>query len=132
MGFLDRFKRKKEQEEPRPQGGLQAEFAQAPLEVQQIVRQLTQPLTDPRQEVQRLRLCERALALVDRKRLPQLWASLQGEFANSLCQTPAGNRAENLEGAIAAYRAALEVRTRADFPVQWATTQNNLGTALRE
>ncbi|MBM3748797.1 MAG: CHAT domain-containing protein, partial [Acidobacteria bacterium] len=43
-----------------------------------------------------------------------------------------GDRAENLEGAIAAYRAALEVRTRADFPVQWATTQNNLGTALRE
>ncbi len=32
--------------------------------------------------------------------------------------------------AIAAYRSALEVYTRADMPAQWATTQNNLGNAL--
>jgi tetratricopeptide (TPR) repeat protein len=35
-------------------------------------------------------------------------------------------------GAVTAYRAALEVRTRAELPQHWATTQNNLGTALQE
>ena len=32
---------------------------------------------------------------------------------------------------MAAYRQALTVRTRDDLPQQWATTQNNLGIALR-
>ena len=32
--------------------------------------------------------------------------------------------------AIAAYRAALEERTRERVPLDWAATQNNLGTAL--
>ena len=35
-----------------------------------------------------------------------------------------------LEGAVAAYRSALEVFTKADLPQDWATTQNNLGLAL--
>ena len=33
--------------------------------------------------------------------------------------------------AVAAFRAALEVRTREAMPADWATTQNNLGTALQ-
>jgi len=37
--------------------------------------------------------------------------------------------AEHLAKAIAAYEAALRVYTERDFPVQWAITQNNLGTA---
>ena len=37
-----------------------------------------------------------------------------------------------LEDAVAAYRSALEVRTKADLPQDWAKTQNNLGTALAE
>ena len=32
---------------------------------------------------------------------------------------------------MAAYRAALEERTRERVPLDWAMTQNNLGTALR-
>ena len=32
---------------------------------------------------------------------------------------------------MAAYRAALEERTRERVPLEWATTQNNLGNALR-
>jgi hypothetical protein len=32
---------------------------------------------------------------------------------------------------MAAYRSALEVRTRADLPQDWGTTQNNLGAALK-
>jgi len=36
-----------------------------------------------------------------------------------------------LEEAITAYRAALEERTRARVPLDWAMTQVNLGTALK-
>ncbi len=35
-----------------------------------------------------------------------------------------------LARAVSAFEAALEVRTRADMPADWAGTQNNLGTAL--
>ena len=37
-----------------------------------------------------------------------------------------------LEDAVAAYRSALEVNTKADLPQDWARTQNNLGNALQE
>ena len=37
-----------------------------------------------------------------------------------------------LAEAVAAYRQALEVRTRETLPQDWAQTQNNLGIALRE
>jgi hypothetical protein len=40
-----------------------------------------------------------------------------------------GERADNLEKAIAAYNLSLEVRTREAFPEDWAGTQNNLGNA---
>ena len=36
----------------------------------------------------------------------------------------------HLEEAVAAYRAALEERTRERVPLDWAMTQNNLGNAL--
>ncbi|MEG4066522.1 CHAT domain-containing protein, partial [Microcoleus sp. Pol11C2] len=39
------------------------------------------------------------------------------------------DRAENIERAIACYQLALEVCKRADFPQEWATTQNNLAAA---
>jgi tetratricopeptide (TPR) repeat protein len=35
-----------------------------------------------------------------------------------------------LEEAVVAYRAALEERTQDRVPLDWAMTQNNLGTAL--
>ncbi|MBK4732539.1 CHAT domain-containing protein [Oxynema sp. CENA135] len=53
-------------------------------------------------------------------------------LAVDLYQFPLGNRANNLEIAIACYRAALHVYTRDAFPQQWATTQNNLGTAYSD
>ncbi|MEO0538199.1 MAG: hypothetical protein AAF215_30605, partial [Cyanobacteria bacterium P01_A01_bin.123] len=40
-----------------------------------------------------------------------------------------GDRAENLEKAIATYELALQVRTREAFPADWAATQNNLRSA---
>ncbi|NEP29106.1 MAG: tetratricopeptide repeat protein, partial [Moorea sp. SIO3I6] len=41
-------------------------------------------------------------------------------------------KAQNLEVAIACLQLALEVRTRERFPIDWATTQNNLGNAYLE
>ncbi|WP_439516865.1 CHAT domain-containing protein [Limnospira sp.] len=52
-------------------------------------------------------------------------------FAIDIQQFPLGSRANNLEIAIVAYQAALEVYTRTAFPYEWATTQWNLGEAYR-
>ncbi|MEQ8961700.1 MAG: hypothetical protein RLP02_27875, partial [Coleofasciculus sp. C2-GNP5-27] len=43
-----------------------------------------------------------------------------------------GERAENIESAIASYQAALEVRTREALPQNHVTTQFNLGRAYRD
>lgn len=40
-----------------------------------------------------------------------------------------GNKAINIEIAIAGYEAAIQVLTRESFPFDWAATQNNLGVA---
>lgn len=64
-------------------------------------------------------------------------------WATSACVRPARERASiswlasereqdtrTLHRAVAAYRAALEVRTRECTPFDWATTHNNLGITL--
>ena len=65
---------------------------------------------------------------------PQMIAGCQNDLGNAL-----GIQGERQGGeagllllseAVTAYRAALEVYTRDDLPVQWAMTQNNLGAAL--
>jgi len=110
---------------------LQAELAQAALEVRLIVSQLFQPVRDSGQYVQRIRLCQRAMTLVRWDRSPLLWAVLQFELGNAFSHVPTGDRAENLEQAIISYTAALEVHTRTDYPIQWAATQHNLGNVYR-
>ncbi|WP_026794942.1 CHAT domain-containing protein [Planktothrix mougeotii] len=50
-------------------------------------------------------------------------------FANLIQQFSLGSRKNNLEISIAAYEAALEIRTHAAFPEDWAGTQNNLAIA---
>jgi CHAT domain-containing protein/tetratricopeptide (TPR) repeat protein len=77
----------------------------------------------------RIDLCQRALELVSRERNAELWAALQNDLANSLAQSPQGDRAENIELAIEHYHQALKIRTQKDFPQDWAMTQNNLALA---
>ncbi|MBK9095739.1 MAG: tetratricopeptide repeat protein [Anaerolineae bacterium] len=62
----------------------------------------------------------------------RLWAGLHVELGNSLVQNPLGDRAENLEQAIAAYRQALEVLTRQAMPVEWAQVMLNLANAYSD
>lgn len=52
-----------------------------------------------------------------------------GAARSSLGERESGTA--RLQEAVAAYRAALEERTRDRVPLQWALTQNNLGNALR-
>jgi tetratricopeptide (TPR) repeat protein len=71
-----------------------------------------------------------ALVECTRKRVPLDWAMTQNNLGNAL--STLGERESSigrLEEAIAAYRAALEVRSRGRV-LDWAATQNNLGIAL--
>ncbi|NJR70004.1 MAG: tetratricopeptide repeat protein, partial [Synechococcales cyanobacterium CRU_2_2] len=43
-----------------------------------------------------------------------------------------GDRAENIELAIAAYQQALTVRTQTAMPIEWAQTTNNLANAYSD
>ena len=56
----------------------------------------------------------------------------QNNLGTAYSDLPTGDRGENLRRAIGCYEAALRVRTESDFPSAWATTQFNLGLALRE
>jgi hypothetical protein len=53
-------------------------------------------------------------------------------WQNAYCDRIRGDKAENIEMAIASYTAALTVYTRDAFPEQWAETQNNLATAYSD
>ena len=55
-------------------------------------------------------------------------------FALATALTASGGQSgevDQMEEAVTAYRAALEERTRDRVPLDWAGTQNNLGSALR-
>ena len=73
---------------------------------------------------------EVALPLAPRRARPVDWASTQNNLGNALSVLGERGNEAALREAIAAYRAALEVRTRATTPADWATTQNNLGIVL--
>uniref|UniRef100_UPI001CFE5C10 tetratricopeptide repeat protein n=1 Tax=Microseira wollei TaxID=467598 RepID=UPI001CFE5C10 len=62
-----------------------------------------------------------------RDAFPVNWATTQNNMGNAYLYRILGEKAENIENAIAAYHAALTIRTRDAFPVNWATTQNNMG-----
>ncbi len=68
---------------------------------------------------------EIARNLKDRRRE----AAALGRLGNLYQQYPQGDRASNLERAIAFYTAALTVYTRDAFPENWAAAQNNLASA---
>lgn len=59
----------------------------------------------------------------------QLIPAIFGEFGNLIQQFPLGNKSWNLEIAIKCYEDALTVWKPDTAPLEWATTQNNLGNA---
>lgn len=98
-----------------------------PPGLEPLLRALSQPPRSVLDMPRRIELCRRALALLPRAINPQLWAALQTELGNSLAQTPRGERAENLEQAIAAYQQALEVYTPIAFPDDCYRLARHLG-----
>ena len=70
--------------------------------------------------------------------LPLLWSLQPSPELAAICnqagiawaERQTGDRSENLERAIACFRAALEVRNKEGTPRDWAATQNNLGIAF--
>ncbi|MEQ9621668.1 MAG: tetratricopeptide repeat protein [Coleofasciculus chthonoplastes F1-TOW-03] len=64
-----------------------------------------------------------------REAFPEDWAATQNNLGNAYSDHIRGERAENLEQAIAACELALQVYSREAFPEQWAGMQNNLGNA---
>ena len=60
------------------------------------------------------------------------FAAVIVNFGNLIQPFPLGRRAWNLEIGITCYTAALIVRTRKDYPEDWAMTQNNLGAAYSD
>ncbi|TAG19357.1 MAG: tetratricopeptide repeat protein, partial [Oscillatoriales cyanobacterium] len=58
-------------------------------------------------------------------------AAALGRLGNFYQQYLLGDRANNLEEAIASYNAALTIYTRDAFPEDWAMMQNNLAIAYR-
>ncbi|MFM7529665.1 MAG: tetratricopeptide repeat protein, partial [Nodosilinea sp.] len=61
-----------------------------------------------------------------------LIASVLKVFGDLIQEFPLGLRWLNLELAIAAYTASLEVRTRENLPVDWAAAQMNLASAFQK
>jgi hypothetical protein len=67
-----------------------------------------------------VQICQGTLALNPREKSPQDWAGTQNNLGAALCDL--GTRSGGEEGrkllgeAVAAYRSALEVRTKADLP----------------
>jgi CHAT domain-containing protein len=59
-------------------------------------------------------------------------SSTVGNLGNELQQFAGGNRSMNLELAISCYSRALLVLTQADFPIEWATTENNRASAYSD
>ncbi|MBD2457072.1 CHAT domain-containing protein [Nostoc sp. FACHB-87] len=55
-----------------------------------------------------------------------------GSFSNQISCSAIGNRAVNLEIAIAGYEAITTVFTRSSFPQEWGKTQYNLGIAYAD
>ena len=77
----------------------------------------------------RVELESAAASRANRDEDPDLWAATQNNLGNAYQELPTGDRAENLQSAIAAYEAALRVFTEEDYPANWATIHNNLGNA---
>ncbi|NCS29298.1 MAG: DUF3110 domain-containing protein [Microcystis aeruginosa F13-15] len=73
--------------------------------------------------------CEIALNIFTFKNFPEQWAETNNGLGIAYFDRIRGEKAENLEKAIAAYTEALKVYTFNAFPQEWATTQNNLGNA---
>ncbi|HEX3654863.1 MAG TPA: DUF4062 domain-containing protein [Pirellulales bacterium] len=77
-----------------------------------------------------IKVSEQTLKLVGQN--SSEWAKTQNNIGISWQNLPTGDKAENVQKAIAAYQAALGIYTEDTYPDEWAWTQDNLGLAWSE
>lgn len=63
---------------------------------------------------------------------PEEWATLRNNLGNAYRHCIQNKKIENLEAAIRCYLDALKVRTRSNFPKDYAVTQFNLGMTYQD
>ena len=97
-----------------------------------LLEELQKPIGSLQDHPRRIEILRQALELLPRELSLEMWAALQVELGNSLAQNPLGDRAENIESAIAAYQESLTVMTQSAMPVEWATTMMNLAIAYSD
>ncbi|MHC5831622.1 MAG: tetratricopeptide repeat protein, partial [Nostoc sp.] len=73
-----------------------------------------------------------ALEVYTRSAFPVDWATTQNNLGTAYGDRIKGERAENIESAIAAFNQALEVYTRSAFPQNHAETLFNLGFVYQD
>ena len=81
---------------------------------------------------QRIGLIRRALELAGPEETPRTWGSLHGLLGEALLDDRTGDRGQNAEDALDAFRKALSRLSKASQPVLWAVTMNNLARAHTE
>jgi tetratricopeptide (TPR) repeat protein len=84
---------------------------------------------------QAVQACRAALEVRTKADLPQDWAATENNLGAALMDQAlhsgtAAQATDLLTKALEAFRSALDIRTKANLPQGWATTQSNLGTAL--
>ena len=72
------------------------------------------------------------IVLNNREPGSEMFAQTQNNLANAYSDRIRGEKAENIELAIASYTAALTIYTPEAFPENWAMTQNNLANAYSD
>ena len=121
----------------RAAAGAQARDGGSGMAVPPEFQEDIQHMLDLRRRVQReprvlaevVSALEKLLARVDQNIHASFWAALQDDLGNASGHLPTGDRGANLGRAIACYTEALTVYTPQAAPREYATTQNNLGTA---
>jgi tetratricopeptide (TPR) repeat protein len=73
----------------------------------------------------------RALRALDTGATREDWAGTQDAIGRALLDLPIGDPEANVQAAIGALTAALQVRTESSYPDAWAETTNSLGIAYR-
>ena len=87
-------------------------------------------VTSSRWWTRRIELLEHGIALTaGNPDAAPMWATFHVELAHTLMHTPNGDRAANIERAIASFESAARIWTPDVAPQQWATIQENLGKA---
>ncbi len=100
-------------------------------DLDEILSEISKPLTSQQEIPRRIELHGRALSVVQKEKDAFLWAGLHNGMGTCLTNCLQGVRAENLERAIEHYQEALTVYTYEEAPDAWAGVQNNLATAYQ-